>query len=346
MLMRAMTRPVFPQLFGTFLVFCLSETTALAQEQTPAPAKPTTVAGKASIYDKSADTGAQLTKAVERAKHDDKRILVMFGGDWCGWCHKLHELFTSDNEIRKILSYEYVLVMVDTTAPGAEELFGKCKAALSTEELKKGVGFPFLGVLDSSGKVVTAQRTDPLETGDHHDPARVKEFLKSQAVTPKDAEVVLRDGLARASSEDKRVFLSFGAPWCGWCHQLSNWMNQPEIASILDRDFVMVKIDIDRMTHGKDVMAQVRPKADGGIPWFAVLDAKGKPAGTSDGPEGNIGYPFKPAEIDHFMALITKEGRRLEANQLERLRRSLQESAEKIENEQKARQAVRPATAQ
>ena len=43
----------------------------------------------------------------------------MFGGDWCGWCHKLHELFTSDAEIRKILSYEYVLVMVDTEAPGA-----------------------------------------------------------------------------------------------------------------------------------------------------------------------------------------------------------------------------------
>jgi thioredoxin-related protein len=343
--MRPMTRPGFMQLLGTVLVFCLSGTATIAQDQQPAPAKPTTAAKKLSIYDKSADTQVQLAKAMETAKRDDKRILVMFGGDWCGWCHKLHELFASDAEIRKILSYEYVLVMVDTTAPGAEDLFGKCKATLTKDELQKGVGFPFLGVLEANGKVVTAQRTDPLETGDHHDPGRVKEFLNGQAVTPKDAEVVLRDGLSLAASEDKRVFLSFSAPWCGWCHKLSDWMNQPEIAAILDRDFVMVKVDIDRMNHGKDVMRQIRPKADGGIPWFAVLDAKGKPVGTADGPQGNIGYPFKPEEIDHFMALVTKEGRRIEASQCQRLRQSLQESAAQIEKQQKAREAARPTAA-
>jgi thioredoxin-related protein len=327
------------------LVFCLSGAAACAQNPAAAPAKPTTAASKASIYDKSADTAAQLAKAMEKAKQNDKRILVMFGGDWCGWCHKLHELFASDAEIRKILSYEYVLVMVDTTAPGAEALLAKCKAALSKEESQKTFGVPFLGVLDSSGKVVTAQRTDPLETGDHHDPARVKEFLNSQAVTPKDAEVVLRDGLARASSDDKRVFLTFGAPWCGWCHRLSDWMNQPEVAAILDRDFTIVKIDIDRMTHGKDVMSQIRPKAEGGIPWYAILDGKGKPVATADGPQGNIGYPFTPEEIGHFMALITKESRHIEASQQDRLRQSLNESAEKIEKLRKARQAATPTAA-
>ena len=206
-----------------------------------------------------------------------------------------------------------MLVMVDTKAPGAEALLGKCKAALSQDELQKGVGYPFLGVLDADGKVVTAQRTDPLEEGDHHDPGRVKDFLSKWTVPAKDAEAVLRDGLARASSEDKRVFLTFGAPWCGWCHQLADWLAQPEIASILDRDFVIVRIDIDRMTHGKDVLTKFRPSEKGGIPWFAVLDAKGKSLGTSDGPQGNIGYPFKPEEIDHFMTLITKEGRRIDA---------------------------------
>jgi thioredoxin-related protein len=341
MIMRPATRPGFTQLLGIALAFCVSRTATLAQDQAPAAAKPATAAKRASIYDKSADTSAQLAKATARAKHDEKRILVMFGGDWCGWCHKLHELFASNAEVRKVLSDEYVLVMVDTTAPGAQDLFKKCKAALPKEELEKAIGVPFLGVLDANGKVVTAQRTDPLETGDHHDPGLVKEFLTRNAVTPKDAEVVLRDGLSRASSEDKRVFLTLSAPWCGWCHTLSDWMNKSEIAAILDRDFVIVKIDIERMTHGKEVMSQVRPKADGGIPWFAILDPKGKPVGTSDGPQGNIGYPVKPEEIDHFMALITKEGRRIEASHRERLKQSLQEAAEQIEKQQKARQAAR-----
>lgn len=331
------TRPCLGQLFGLFLVLAATGSAALAQNEQGSQAKPKVTAKKPSIYDKSADASVQVDQATEVARRENKRILVMFGGDWCGWCHKLHELFASDAEVRKILSYEYVLVMVDTEAPNAVALLGKCKAALTKEELQKGVGYPFLSVLDAEGKVVTAQRTDPLEEGDHHQPGRVKEFLSRWTVAPKDAELVLREGLSRAASEDKRVFLTFGAPWCGWCHRLTDWLAQPEIAAILDRDFVIVKIDVDRMTRGKDVMAQVRPKTDGGIPWFAVLDSKGKPLGSSDGPRGNIGYPFKPEEIDHFMALITGQSRRIEAGQHERLRQSLKDSADRIEKQQKAR---------
>ena len=99
-----------------------------------------------------------------------------------------------------------------------------CKAALSKEELQKGVGYPFLAVLDADGKVVTAQRTDPLEVGDHHDPKRVAELLTRWKVPPKDAKVVLEEALSRAASDDKRVFLTFGAPWCGWYGWLG-WKN-------------------------------------------------------------------------------------------------------------------------
>ena len=152
--------------------------------------------------------------------------------------------------------------------------------------------------------------------------------------------MVLREGLSRASSEDKHVFLTFSAPWCGWCHKLADWMAKPEIGSILDRDLVIVKVDIDRMTHGKDVMAKVRPNVAGGIPWFVVLDSKGKSLGNSDGPQGNIGYPFKPEEIDHFMTVISGQSRHIEAGQLERLKQSLKgiAAAEHRGNSRKPRQ--------
>ena len=58
------------------------------------------------------------------------------------------------------------------------------EAALATEEQEKGVGFPFLAVLDGSAKVVTAQRTEPLEEGRAHNPTRVKDFL-SRWVAPR-----------------------------------------------------------------------------------------------------------------------------------------------------------------
>ena len=340
------TRARLSGLVAAALALSVGAAGALAQDKPATAAKLANAAGKPSIYDKSADANALVEKAKQTARHEDKRILLMFGGDWCGWCHKLHELFAKDAEIRQILSYEYVLVMVDTQAPNAEALFGRCKAALEKEELAKGVGFPFLSVLDADGKIVTAQRTDPLEEGDHHVPSRVKEFLNKWKSTPKDAEAVLHDGLARASSEDKRVFLAFGAPWCGWCHKLADWMAQPEVAAILDRDFTIVRVDTDRMTHGKEILKRFRPSDQGGIPWFAVLESNGKSLGDSDGPQGNIGYPFKPEEIDHFMTLITKVSRRIDSAGQDKLRHSLKENAERIELQMKARQAAPAASAE
>ncbi len=132
---------------------------------------------------------------------------------------------------------------------------------------------------------------------------------------------------------------SSGAPWCGWCHRLGEWLAEPDVAAILNRDFVVVPIDVDRMAHGKDVLTQFRRSEAGGIPWFAILDAKGKPLGTSDAAGENIGYPFKPQEIEHFMALVTGQGRRIEASQYDRLRQSLKEAAERIASKMKPRPA-------
>jgi thioredoxin-related protein len=321
---------------GPACILAISAGLALAQEpaEKTEGAKPGSGAAKrASIYDKAADARAQVAKAVERARHDDKRILLMFGGDWCGWCHKLHELFNTNREVAQTLRNEYELVTVDLEAPNGAELLKRCKEALSKDELQKGVGYPFLAVLDADGKVVTAQRTDPLEEGDHHDPKKVAEFLNKWKVTPKDAKVVLEEAMSRASSDDKRVLLTFGAPWCGWCHKLHDWMAQPEIAAILDRDFIIAQIDVDRMTGGKKIQERYQPKSSAGIPWFAILDAKGKPLSTSDGPEGNIGYPFQPKEIGHFLAIIKGQAQRIDGGQLDQLRKSLEENAERIKKQ-------------
>ena len=265
-------------------------------------------------------------------------MLLMFGGDWCGWCHKLHDLFKTNADIRRLLSYEYELVLVDTKAPHAQELLDECSKGLN------GVGFPFLAVLDSQGKLIASQKTDPLEEGDHHDPRKVREALAKYVVEPKDAKALLDHAMARANSEDKKVFLTFGAPWCGWCHRLENFLARPEIAAILERDLIVLKIDIDRMTQGKDVMETFRSteSRSGGIPWFAILDAKSSKLATSDALEGaikNIGYPAEPREIEAFIKIIDSQRRLIETDQLAFVRKELETAGEKILADMKQRAA-------
>jgi len=323
---------------STVCLVLLGFTVGTCLAQAPKSEKPAAKsdAKKPSIYDKNADAKVQLAAASARAERSNKRVLLMFGGDWCGWCHKLHDLFAKDNEIRRLLSYEYELVMIDTKAPHAPELLEECSKG------QTGVGFPFLAVMDAGAKLLVGQKTDPLEQGDHHDPKKVKEFLARWVVEPKDARVVVQAALSRAASEDKKVFLSFGAPWCGWCHKLEDFLARREISAILDRDFVVLKVDVDRMTSGKDVMKKYRPDESGGIPWFTVLDAKGEKLATSDllqGQNKNIGYPAEPKEINAFMSMIEGQARRIEPGQITELRKELETAGEKIIAEMKQRAA-------
>jgi protocatechuate 3,4-dioxygenase beta subunit len=70
-----------------------------------------------------------------------------------------------------------------------------------------------------------------------------------------------------------------------------------------------VMIDTDRMTNGADLATELRKGKRGGIPWSVILDGDGQPKINSDGPEGNIGCPAKPHEIDHFLKMIdTRQG--------------------------------------
>jgi len=113
--------------------------------------------------------------------------------------------------------------------------------------------------------------------------------------------------LAQAKKEDKRVFIRVGAPWCGWCRRLDAFLVKPQIETILKKDYVVVKIDQDRMKGAKEVIQRIRKPTEGaGIPWFAFLDKDGNILITSTKPgAGNIGFPADPkTEIPHFVHML------------------------------------------
>ncbi len=156
-----------------------------------------------------------------------------------------------------------------------------------------------------------------------------------------DARRVLDEALAQAASAEKAVFLHFGGPGCGWCVRLTALLSREDVSEILARDYVVIEIDIDRMKGAPEVIERYSPGGfSGGIPWYLILDRRGKALITSDGPEGNVGYPIQPRGIDHFLSMIEKTSRRIEPAQIERLRSAIEDEAAKINRESKSQPEV------
>lgn len=253
------------------------------------------------IYDPEADGAALIAAALERARAEHKHVLIEWGGNWCGWCYKLHDVFTTDETVGPIVSEEFELVLLDQGANRAlmEGYGGK----------DRQYAFPHLTVLDAAGNVLANQETGSLEVGPRHDPVKVAEFLKRWAPEPVDAEEALAAALRKAAEEDKRGLMRVGTPYCGWCKVLERFLRERE--GLFAVDYVGLKIDMLRMTHGEEVAGRFRPGESPGVPWMVILDASGAVLATSVGPEGNCGYPYHPGEIDHFLSMLTSTRRRM-----------------------------------
>ena len=281
---------------------------------------------KAPTYDEKADAAADIKAALARAKKNNKRVLVQWGANWCGWCVVLADTMKSDGKISREMLYEYELVKVDMGRFDKHLDVAKAYGA----EFK---AIPYLTILDADGKPIVQQNTEPLELKAEanakpklgHDTAKVLEFLKTHEAKPWVAADLEKAALDKAKAEGKQVFLHFGAPWCGWCHRLEDWMARPEINAILSKEFVDLKIDTDRMTGAADLVTRWRGSEKGGIPWFCFIAADGTKGPVSESDKGqNIGFPAQPDEVALFRAMLTKSCKILSAEEIKTLGDSLE----------------------
>jgi thiol:disulfide interchange protein len=140
----------------------------------PAPKKKHEPLTGYATYDPTLDGKKQLSDALVTAKAAHKRVLVMFGGNWCKWCKALDATMQTHEATKKIIEDGYVLVHIDSDS----------NLALNTElgdPFKNG--FPVLVVFNDDGSVKKIQETGSLEIEGAvgHDPEKVRAFLAVHA---------------------------------------------------------------------------------------------------------------------------------------------------------------------
>jgi len=123
------------------------------------------------IYLETADPKVDIAAALKKAQQEHKRVLLDFGGDWCGDCQVL-DIYFHQAANASLLDKHFVLVHV---------WIGQMDRNIDLAA-KYGVpiakGVPALAVLTPDGKAIYSQQTGQFNDMRHMESKSVTEFLE------------------------------------------------------------------------------------------------------------------------------------------------------------------------
>jgi thioredoxin 1 len=133
----------------------------------PEPAKPNPV-----LYPDPSQAQSELTAALAQAGRQKKRVLVVFGANWCYDCHVLDATFHSLAFV-SLVQTNYIVAHLNIGDEGRDN---NDLAARIGVNLDKGI--PSLAVLDPDGKVIVSQQNGEFQSSVKIGPEDVRAFLE------------------------------------------------------------------------------------------------------------------------------------------------------------------------
>jgi thiol:disulfide interchange protein len=123
------------------------------------------------MYHPSADAKLEITTAVDKAKKEQKHVMLMIGGNWCRWCRMFEKFRLSDAKVDSTVQRDFVWLHVNYSKEN------KNLAVLKSLSYPQRFGFPVFVVLDGEGKLLHTQNSSYLEEGEGYSTAKVVDFL-------------------------------------------------------------------------------------------------------------------------------------------------------------------------
>jgi hypothetical protein len=122
------------------------------------------------IYPADADAHAEIKEAEAKAARGHRRVLLIFGANWCFDCHVLDLAFRRPDFASAMAGYEVVHVDLGDDEKKNADVVQQFGATLDK-------GIPTLVVAESDGKVVMSQKNGEFEDARSLTPEVLLEFL-------------------------------------------------------------------------------------------------------------------------------------------------------------------------
>ncbi len=122
------------------------------------------------IYLPGLNARAEIVHALKLASQQHKRVLLVFGANWCYDCHVLDLAFHRP-DVAAILNPHFEVVHVDVGE------YDKNLDIMRQYQVPKDRGIPAIAVLDSNGKLLYSQQGGEFEKARGLGPEDVLAFL-------------------------------------------------------------------------------------------------------------------------------------------------------------------------
>ncbi len=119
------------------------------------------------------------------------------------------------------------------------------------------------------------------------------------------AQVV--QALAKAKSDTKQLLIVFGANWCGDCKMLDGEFKKPALKALLDANYVIVKIDVNRFNKNLDVVKPYGDVIKKGIPSIVIATSANQLVYATNGGELADARKMGEAGVAEFFQKLTNK---------------------------------------
>jgi hypothetical protein len=148
------------------------------------------------------------------------------------------------------------------------------------------------------------------------------DFVHDHALPQHDPEQEWSAAFAEAKRSNRRVWARVSGRYCGPCFSLARWLDEQH--TLLEKDYVMLKIDDVRDANGVEVVRRITRGKQHGIPFYAIFESDGPLLIDSLGPLGNIGFPGDSIEGQrHLRKMLTDTRLNLTDAEIDQLIESL-----------------------